>query len=34
MLAVTFQDELLGFLGRCLNNLLKFLGADALALLI
>jgi hypothetical protein len=34
MLAVTFQDKLLGFLGSSLDNLLKLLGADTLAFII
>jgi hypothetical protein len=34
MLTVAFQNELLGFLGRGLDNLLEFLGADALTVLI
>ena len=34
MLTVIFQDELLGFLDRGLDNLLKFLGADTLAVIV
>jgi hypothetical protein len=34
MLAVCFQNKFLGFLGRGLHSLLKFLGADTLAVIV
>jgi hypothetical protein len=34
MLAITFQDKFWGFPGSSLENLLKFLGTDTLALAI
>jgi hypothetical protein len=34
VLAVSFQYQALGFLGRSLDDLLKFLGADTLTVII